>query len=187
MNVNLGTPPIYHNQFDQLNQMIASGELRVADGIEVVAPEFPFIKHYFTFAGTDSKGFNWFFCAYAGIGKVQLLREDEIAELANKYTLTKMIPFIGSEADRKKALQRGHDIRGKKYYWIGRNCENVMNYIQMGKSVSKQTRAISGIAIAGGLGMAAASKNKNVQTIGTVLSIAGLVALLIDLFGENNP
>lgn len=186
MYVNLGTPPIYHNQFDRLNQMIASGELRAADGIEVIDPRFPFIKHYFTFAGSDDEGFNWFFCAYATIGKVKLMREDEIAELADKYQLTKVIPFIGSKEQRTEAFNRGMEMRGKKYHWVGRNCENTMNYIQTGKSFSNQTRVISGGVMAGGLLMATTSKNKNVQTIGTVLSIAGVLALLFDLFGENN-
>ncbi len=187
MNENLGTLPVYHNQFDRLNQMIASGDLRVADGIEVVAPEFPLIKHYFTFAGTCEDGYNWFFCAYASIGEVKLMREDEIAELADKYELKKTVYFVGSEAQRKEAVKRGMSMRGKKYYWVGRNCENTMNYIQTGKSYSNQTRIISTGVMSGGLLMAGASKNKNVQAIGAVISIAALFALLFDLFGENNP
>lgn len=187
MNVNLGTLPVYHNQFDQLNQMIASGDLKVADGIEVVAPEFPFVKHYFTFAGACEDGYNWFFCAYASIGVVQLMREDQIAELADKYQLTKIVPFIGSELERDEAIERGKRMLGKKYHWVGRNCENTMNYIQTGRSFSNQTRGISAGVMVGGLALAGASKNKNVQTIGAIISIAALFALLFDLFGENNP
>lgn len=187
MNVNLGTPPIYHNQFDQLNQMIESGELQAADGIEVIAPGFPFIKHYFTFAYQDGDGFNWFFCAYMSIGKVQLMREDEIAELGNKYKLTKIVRFVGTEQDRSKAINRGYEMLGKKYRLVSRNCENVMNYIQKGKSISNQTRIISTGVLASGLIVAGTSKNKNVQNGAMFVSLIALIALLFDLFGENTP
>ena len=149
--------------------------------------KFPFIKHYFTFAEQDENGFNWFFCAYASIGEVQLLREDKIAELANKYQLTKIIRYKGADYDRAYAIARGQQMLGKKYQWVGNNCENVMNYIQTGKSFSNQTRGISSGVLLGGIALATTSKNKNVQNIGTFISIAALIALLIDLFGENKP
>lgn len=186
MNGNGENLPVYYNQFDNLNQMIASGEVKRADGIEVIDPKFPFIKHYFTFAGTGEDGLNWFFVAYASIGFVQLKREDEIAELANKYQIGKIRHFVGDEWGRELAIDRGHNMIGRKYSWVGGNCENVMNEIQTGVSFSIQTRTIStGVMVTGAV-TAATSKNKTVQAVGILAFFAGLVALLMDLFGEND-
>jgi hypothetical protein len=186
MNRNGENLPVYNNEFDDLNQMIATGEIKGGDGIEVVDPRISFIKHYFTFERTDEDGYNWFFVSHAGLGSVQLQREDEIANLADKFKIGKVKRFIGDQLERKLAIERGHSILGKKYYWVGANCENSCNFIQTGISFSNQTRAISTVVMVTGVVTAAASKNKTVQAAGILAFFAGLFALLVDLFVEND-
>ncbi len=173
-------------QFYDLLQKIETGEIRQCDGFLVREPMIRALKHYFTYAGTDERGVHWFFITMSSIGFVKLMNQDELYDLAVKHSFTveKVIPFIGNQNQTQAALQRGLDCVGKPYQWVFRNCENLMNYIQTGKSKSIQTRNIAGgVAVAGGVMMA--SKNQAVRTAGAAIGVIGLFTLLFELFSEN--
>ncbi len=173
-------------QFYDLLNKIETGIIQSCDGFLVREPKLPILKHYFTYAYTDEYNNHWFFITMSSIGSVKLMNQDELYELAIKHSFTveKIIPFNGNEYQKEEAIQRGLNCIGRPYSWVFRNCENLMNYIQTGKSKSVQTRNIAGgVAVAGGLMMA--SKNKAVRNTGAAVGIFGLFVLLFDFFSEN--
>jgi hypothetical protein len=173
-------------QFYELLEKIDTGIIQQCDGFMVREPNVKILKHYFTYAGKDANGVRWFFITMSSIGNVKLMSDDELFELALKYSfsLEKVIPFVGNNREREAAYQRGLSCIGKPYSWIGKNCENLMNYIQTGKSKSIQTRTFSGgVALVGGVMMN--SKNKAIRKAGGGVAVVGLFALIIDLFNEN--
>jgi hypothetical protein len=174
-------------QFYDLLQKIETGEIQQCNGFLVREPKLSFIKHYFTYAETDEFGIHWFFVTMSSIGSVKLMNQNELYALAKKHSFTveKIIPFYGNFHEQKKAFQRGMSCVGKSYQWVGRNCENLMNYIQTGRSKSIQTRNVAfGIGVAGGFMMV--SKNKSVQNFGIATAILGIGALLIDSINEHD-
>jgi len=173
-------------QFYDLLNKIETGVIKECDGFLVREPIVPVLKHYFTYAGTDEHGVHWFFITMSSIGVVKLMNQEELYDLAVKHSFTveKIIPFIGNQSEIQVALQRGVDCVGKPYQWVFRNCENLMNYIQTGKSKSAQTRNIAGgVAVAGGIMMA--SKNQTLRTAGAAIGVIGLFTLLFELLSED--
>lgn len=173
-------------QFYDLLNKIETGMVQSCDGFLVREPKFPLLKHYFTFAETDENGIHWFFITMKSIGSVQIIDQHKLYDLAMKhsFSIEKVIPFIGNQNQRRAAIERGMSCEGKTYQWVFRNCENLMNYIQTGKSKSVQTRNIAGgVAVVGGVMMM--SKNKAVRNMGAVAGIIGLLVLLFDWLGED--
>lgn len=175
------------NEFHALIAKIEASEIRSCDGFKVKEPTVPVISHYFTFAETDIFGNHWFFITMSSIGYVKKINQDELWELAIKYdfSIKEVIPFPGYDFERQDALRRGNSVVGEPYRWVGKNCENLMNYIQTGKSKSVQTRNASLAVSAVGAGMTL-SKNKGMQTAGVLVLAVGLIGFLIDVFGEDD-
>lgn len=183
MNNNLTTLS-QENQIDMLMFAIDSGEVQQCDGFMITEPKLPILNHYFTYAGIVD-GVPQFFVTMASVGKVALMDQFEVFDLAKKhnFTICKHIKFNDQIYNRQEAFERGMSILGKPYKWVGANCENLINYIQTGKTKSIQTRTISaGIGMTG-LAMTT-SKNKGVRAAGGIIASIGIIALLIDLFSD---
>ena len=168
----------------QLNQFILWNGIRPADAIVAKKQTFKLVKHFIIYLGQDY----WnrpVFMANMNKRGVIILEPEEIVEFTNTYEPTEIQPFEGTELEREEAVERALEVQNEwNYNYVLRNCEHFKNWVQNGLPESIQTRHVSlGLAL-GGAVIGASSENKALRTVAMLAAGAGLLAYLIEEFGE---
>ncbi|WP_341216582.1 lecithin retinol acyltransferase family protein [uncultured Wocania sp.] len=95
------------------------------------------LNHYIVYVGNET------FIGNLKNG-VKILSNSELTELLVDYEPIKVNPFIGSNTQRVRAINRAYNRLGQKYSLLNFNCEHFANWVQKGKENSLQvTIAIS--------------------------------------------
>ena len=119
-----------------MNNKLLKFELRPAD--VVVAKKRKglgrILNHYIVYAGDNT------FIGNLQEG-VKILSNDELETLLIDYEPIRINPFIGSEIERHKAIERAYLMIGKRYNIATFNCEHYANLVQKGVAKSIQVTA----------------------------------------------
>lgn len=138
-----------------VNSLVRKHRLKPADVVVVNKAFFGLLDHYLVFAGYDRAGRP---CFVANMeGGVKFLREDYINGQSDWFSINRVRRFEGSETQRGQAMARAKSLLGKPYSKLQFNCEHFANYVQKGRSYSKQVETASsiGTGLAVGLGLLA--------------------------------
>lgn len=95
-------------------------------------------KHHSIYLGVDRLGNEWVAENYKFKG-VRLINANEFFRLGKSYSFQQ---FVGTDSERKEAVQRALKILGKPYDLINYNCEHYASYVQTGKSKSRQVENV---------------------------------------------
>ncbi|OED34624.1 hypothetical protein AB832_07055 [Flavobacteriaceae bacterium (ex Bugula neritina AB1)] len=166
----------------QLDQFVRDCRLRPGDGIVVRKRFLGLLKHYVVYLGKE-RG-RHLFIANMTQG-VQILNSGQIAEFLQYMEPRRIIPFEGTERERRFAVQRAFTYpNSRNYRLLANNCEHYFNYIHNGKGYSGQTAAFgAGLAVSG-IVMAAnnASKTQEEDENADLKVAAGILLTGLGLF-----
>ena len=166
----------------QLSNRILSIGLRQADGVVVKDRNSPLLDHYAVFLGWDDNGFPVFIANYPN-GGVRVVPHEETIKFLNSMYLARPRCFQGNDYEREQAVNRAISCIGKKGYDLAfTNCEHFINYVQKSSAYSQQTAIASAGTALGGAALLA-TKNPVTQAVGALAISAGVVSLLVELFG----
>jgi hypothetical protein len=161
-----------------LEQFISINNLKPGDAVVVKKDNIGLLDHYLIYLGYHY-GEHKFIANY--LRGTRILTYSEIHNYSQSFSPTRIRRFIGNEIQRDAAVQRAlsrHDQNS--YHLLLNNCEHFANYVQEGRSYSKQTTTFgAGMAVTG-LAVAASSKTKEGRGVGTAMAIIGLLTLMID-------
>ena len=165
--------------FNHLEQFVQGTGLRPGDGIVVKKRFLGLLKHYVIYLG--KKGRRHLFIANMTQG-VQVLNSGQIGEFLRYMEPKKIIPFEGTDLERREAVKRAFSFPNRQNYnLLANNCEHFFNFTQSGRAYSKQTALFGTGLTVGGLVMAVNKASKNEEDdeyadlkVATGLLIAGL-------------
>lgn len=125
--------------------------LRPGDRIVTPRSGWRLIQHHAIYWGMDSNGVHWIIenQDYVGVRFIELG-----AFLQRIFEVKRIERFKGNEYERGIALERGKSLVGKKYDLFNFNCEHFANYVQLGRSFSKQIETVSsGLKLVAGISL----------------------------------
>lgn len=170
--------------FASVSDLVFHLDLRPADVLKVRKRGISMLDHYMVYLGYSTEDQEHLFSANM-TGGVQVLREADVLRFSHRYGLTEVRYFKGSSLQQSLARERAQSMIGKPYRLAGFNCENYANYVQTGKSRSRQTQnagiALLGTGAALAIGGTAAEKKKT-RNAGYVIGGLGVLALLLEAF-----
>jgi hypothetical protein len=91
-------------------------------------------QHHLIYLGADAQGVEWISENYKFQG-VRLVKASDIFRPGKKFHVEK---FRGSYQEREAAVRRALSLLGAAYNLIDFNCEHYAEYVQTGKTGSKQ-------------------------------------------------
>lgn len=123
-----------------ISDFIQRNGIRTADVIISKKIGWNVFDHTISYLGQDSVTWKHLFIANMTNG-VRILNETEVLQLLSEYRPEKLRRFSGTEDARNLAVRRALSKLGENnYHLIFNNCEHLTNYIQTGKSFSRQSR-----------------------------------------------
>lgn len=139
-----------------MHHIIRKFNLRPADRIVVPKSNLRLIQHHAIYLGRNEQGVDVIAENKIGIG-VRLVSADEFFK--DVSTITRIERFIGSEYDRKRAIERAISLVGYDYDLFDFNCEHYSSLVQHNekKSNQAQTATVMGVFTLLFLGLAYAN------------------------------
>lgn len=126
-----------------MSRYIQKYKLKPDDEIVVPKSVFNFVQHHAIYLGLDRNGNHWIVENKIG-GGVQLISADDF--FASVSTVNKIIPFSGTNDQRKLFVYKALNSLGKPYNLIQYNCEHFITELKTGKAKSQQlANAVAGL------------------------------------------
>lgn len=126
-----------------MNQKILQLGLLPADRIVVPKSEFRIVQHHALYLGRNHWGVGLIAENKIGYG-VRLISADDFFK--DIIEITRIEKFLGTNYQRKQAVQKALQKLGQPYQLIDYNCQHFANEIQYGKSESRQVATAFAIA-----------------------------------------
>ena len=117
--------------------------LRPGDVVVCPKSEWKIIAHYLIYIRKDPDGQE----VYAENNRyegVRLIWGHQFAE--ENPTYFRIRRFVGTETERREAIQRAYSLIGTEYSLTSFNCEDYANFVQYKRAVSHQSNLGIGIA-----------------------------------------
>lgn len=153
--------------------------LQQGDVLVVKDRSFDLFDHYLVYIGNGEFVANM----SGGIRQMDIYM---LKHFEGKFYPVRLRKFQGTEFERTLALQRAKYCLLPKYSLLYSNCEHFANYVQYGKSQSRQSTKASLALITAGALASKDSKSEPVQVIGALSILAGVLGLLNEAFGNDN-
>lgn len=118
--------------------------LRPGDRIIVPKSNLRWIQHHAIYLGRNEQGIDIIVENRIGVG-VQLVSADEFFK--DVITITRIEKFIGSERDRKKAIDRAISLVGYDYDLFQFNCEHYSSLVQHNEKKSNQAETATALIV----------------------------------------
>lgn len=118
--------------------------LRPGDRIIVPKSNLRWIQHHAIYIGRNEQGIDIIVENRIGVG-VQLVSADEFFK--DVITITRIEKFIGSERDRKKAIDRAISLVGYDYDLFQFNCEHYSSLVQHNEKKSNQAETATALIV----------------------------------------
>jgi hypothetical protein len=118
--------------------------LRPGDRIIVPKSNLRWIQHHAIYLGRNEQGIDIIAENRIGVG-VQLVSADEFFK--DVITITRIEKFIGSERDRKKAIDRAISLVGYDYDLFQFNCEHYSSVVQHNEKKSNQAETATALSV----------------------------------------
>lgn len=116
--------------------------LQPADRIVVPKSDLRWVQHHAIYLGKDVNGIDWI--AENKIGKgVHIVHATDF--FSDIVELTRIEPFCGTEAERKRAVKSALALKGTNYDLFQFNCEHYANVVQYMQTESHQVK--TGVAL----------------------------------------
>lgn len=117
------------------SNFIKKHNLKPGDRIIVPKSDWDVVQHHVIYRGVDYAGRHIISENKDAIGVRRIYLYDLISTSSK---ITSINPFKGTEYERQLALKRADEKLGEKYILFSFNCEHYCDYVQHGKSSSKQ-------------------------------------------------
>jgi hypothetical protein len=127
-----------------MHYIIRKFNLRPADRIVVPKSNLRWIQHHAIYLGRNDQGIDIIAENKIGVG-VQLVSADEFFK--DVITITRIEKFIGSERDRKKAIDRAISLVGYDYDLFQFNCEHYSSVVQHNEKKSNQAETATALGV----------------------------------------
>lgn len=118
--------------------------LRPGDRIVVPKSEWRLVEHHAIYLGKDSNGKHLIAENKIGIG-VRLVSASDFFK--DVIEITRVEPFTGSYAERKKVVQRSLARLGLPYSLINYNCQHFANDVLVNRIESAQVNKIMAVGL----------------------------------------
>ena len=118
-----------------MHTSMLSVDLKPGDSVTVPKSAFNLVQHYAVYLGYDCGGSHWMIENIAGRGVVLTKAADFFA--ANP-SVNKVVPFGGTNEERRQLVQKALYSVGQPYNLINYNCEHFATSLQTGKARSRQ-------------------------------------------------
>lgn len=122
-----------------MNAIIKNHSLKPGDEIIVPKSIFNIIQHHAVYIGYDDKGKDWIIENIIHVG-VRLISADEFFEGVSQ--INKIMPFTGTNEQRKILVQKALRSIGRAYDLINFNCEHFTTHLRTGIPESKQVKNV---------------------------------------------
>ena len=135
---------------------IIKNSVNPADRIVVPKSGIKLVQHHAIYLGQNYQGVDLIIENAIGKG-VQLITADDFFK--KNPEITRIEQFVGSNYERRLAVERALTQVGRPYNLINYNCESFSNHVQYNESQSKQVNtgfALAGLCLFLGLVFAAA-------------------------------
>src|SRR5258708_1728151 len=120
-----------------LEQFISQNNLRGGDAVVVKKNNIGLLDHYLIYLG-HHYGEHKFIANY--LRGTRILTHTELYEYSTTFSPNRIRRFKGNSIQRDAAVQRAlNRCDQNSYHLLLNNCEHFANYVQEGKSYSKQT------------------------------------------------
>lgn len=127
-----------------MHHIIRKFKLRPADRIIIPKSNLRWIQHHAIYLGRDEHGIDVIAENKIGVG-VQLVSADEFFK--DVSTITRIEPFMGSERDRKIAIDRAISLVGYDYDLFQFNCEHYSSVVQHNQKKSSQAETATALGV----------------------------------------
>lgn len=124
-----------------MQKFLQKYNLKPGDRIVTPRSGWRLIQHHAIYWGMDSNGVHWIIenQDYVGVQLIELRKF-----LQRIFEVKRIERFTGNNHERSAALERGERLIGRRYDLFNFNCEHFANYVQLGRSFSKQMENVSG-------------------------------------------
>ncbi len=159
----------------QIDAFVKANNLQSADAI-LVKKNVPLnlLDHYIIYLGMHR--LKHLFMANTLSG-VKLYNYPELLQEMQTFQPEKIEKFVGTEYDRRQAVQRAVAKKDEKsYHLILNNCEHFKNWVQKGIHDSTQVRTWGKAGVVAGAATLLASKSNTAKWIGLGVLLAGGLA-----------
>lgn len=120
-----------------MNAIIKSYSLKPGDEIIVPKSILNIVQHHAVYIGFDGNGKDWIIENIINVG-VRLISADDFFNGVSK--INKIIPFTGSNEQRRMLVQEALRSIGREYDLINFNCEHFVTHLKTGIPESKQVK-----------------------------------------------
>jgi len=127
-----------------MNQFIRHYNLKPGDEIVIPKSGWNIVQHHAVYLGFDHQGTDWIIENQVNAG-VRLITAD--AFFASVSQVNRIIPFHGSNAERKELVKKALRSVGKPYDLINYNCQHFTSELRTGKRESYQLQNAAAVFI----------------------------------------
>lgn len=142
----------YVNEFIRAN--------RVQPGDVIVVKKTIFLDHYVVYLGLENFCSRHLFSANLSGEGVVLIQERRAFEFLSDYKPTRIRRLTGGWDSRVHAVRRAYKLLGKKYDFLGYNCEHYVNEVQGIGVTSQQVQLGTLGVLAVGVALAFSTRRK---------------------------
>jgi len=157
---------------DRIFTFIAQHQLKAGDAVELICPVAGFPKHYAVYMGIN-RGQPEFIANM--IEGVKLVKDRELSGFLQRFQVSNIERFPGTDAERRKVTSKARSRLGEKLYcFIFHNCEHFKNWVLYGKSESRQVNIISSVVAFSGVGLAVLGRlanSRGLQRAGAIVLV----------------
>lgn len=172
--------------FDKsLDSFVIQNKLQPADAVLVKKQPLKLLNHYLLYLGIYRSRHIFMANTLSGI---RVFRYDELMFELNTFQPEKIEKFIGSEYERRQAVERALMRKDENSYnLILNNCEHFKNWVQKGIHESNQAKTAGKIAVGAGATVALTSKSDTGKLIGLGIMLLGGLAWAFSDDEDNMP